>query len=116
MPLIVSFPGTEQTTIAKVGGKGLSLIRMTEAGLSVPPGAVLTTEFFEPWFDEIQASATWTALADATPDKWATLCNELKELCPALPLTAIQRQALEDLRKSFILMALDWQKFLRERW
>ena len=97
--LIVSFPGTEQTTLAEVGGKGYSLIRMVEAGFPVPPGVVLTTGFFAPWFDEIQASATWTALADATPDKWATLCNELKELCPALPLTANQRQALEDLRQ-----------------
>ena len=67
MTLIVSFPGTEQTTLAEVGGKGYSLIRMIEAGLPVPPGAVLTTSFFAPWFDEIQASATWTALAAATP-------------------------------------------------
>ena len=69
MTLIVSFPGTEQTTLAEVGGKGYSLIRMVEAGLPVPPGAVLTTNFFAPWFDEIQASATWTALTDATPDQ-----------------------------------------------
>ena len=80
---------------------------MVEAGLPVPPGAVLTTEFFAPWFDELQASATWTALADATPDKWATLCNELRALCPALPLTATQRQALEDLRKNLAALGDD---------
>ncbi|MCH8292319.1 hypothetical protein IH992_14590, partial [Candidatus Poribacteria bacterium] len=74
MTHLVSFPGTEQTSIAEVGGKGYELIRMVSAGLPVPPGAVLTTEFFAPWFDEIQASATWTALADATPDQWAPLC------------------------------------------
>ena len=100
LTLIVSFPGTEQTTLAEVGGKGYSLIRMVEGGLPVPPGAVLTTDFFAPWFDEIKASAMWTALGDATPDKWATHCNELKGLCRALPLTATQRQALEDLRKN----------------
>ena len=98
--LVVSFPGTEQTTVAEVGGKAYSLIRMLEAGLPVPPGAVLTTEFFAPWFDEIRASPTWTALPEATPDKWAILCNELKRLCPTLPLTATQRQALADLRKN----------------
>ncbi len=107
MTLSVSFPGTVQTTLAEVGGKGYSLIRMVEAGLPVPPGAVLTTEFFAPWFDEIHASATWTALADATPDKWATLCNELKGLCPALPLTATQRQALADLRKNLAALGDD---------
>ena len=107
MTLTISFPGTEQTTLEKVGGKGYSLIRMVEAGLPVPPGAVLTTEFFAPWFDEIQASATWTEMADATPDKWGTICNELKDLCPALPLTATQQQALEDLRKNLAAMGDD---------
>ena len=68
--MIVSFPGTEQAILAEVGGKGYSLVRMVEAGLPVPPGAVLTTEFFAPWFDEIQASAAWTALANATPAQW----------------------------------------------
>ena len=98
--LVVSFPGTERTTVAEVGGKAYSLIRMLEAGLPVPPGAVLTTEFFAPWFDEIRASPTWTALSEATPDKWAILCHELKGLCPTLPLTTTQRQALAELRKN----------------
>ncbi len=100
MTLIVSFPGTGQTTLAEVGGKGYSLIRMVEAGLPVPPGAVLTTAFFAPWFDEIQLSAAWTALAEVTPDRLASFCNELRRLCSALALTAKQRQALEDLRKN----------------
>ncbi len=100
MNLTISFPGTEQTTLSEVGGKGYSLIRMVEAGLPVPPGTVLTTEFFKPWFDEIKVSSTWLALAEATPDKWASLCNELKERCLALPLTETQYQALEGLHKN----------------
>ena len=107
MTLVVSFPGTEQTTLAEVGGKGYSLIRMIKAGLPVPPGAVLTTTFFAPWFDEIKASATWTALTDASHDKWAPLCAELKELCPALRLTEHQQQALEHLRKNFAVLGND---------
>ena len=100
MNLTISFPGAEQAILTEVGGKGYSLIRMVEAGLPVPPGTVLTTEFFKPWFNEIKASATWPAFAEATPDKWASLCNELKNLCPALPLTGAQRQALEGLHKN----------------
>ena len=107
MTLIVSFPGAEQTTLAEVGGKGYSLIRMVEAGFPVPPGAVLTTGFFAPWFDEIQASATWTALVDATPENWRTLCDELKGLCSELSLTVNQRQALEDLRENFAPLGED---------
>ena len=107
MTLVVSFPGARQPTLAEVGGKGYSLIRMVEAGLPVPPGAVLTTEFFAPWFDEVQASAPWTSLADATPNQWATLCTELKGLCLTLPLTATQQQALADLRTSLARLGDD---------
>ena len=90
--------GTGQTTVAEVGGKGYSLIRMAEAGLSVPPGAVLTTRFFAPWVDAIQAAAAWTAFRDANPDAWSTLCDELKRLCLQLVLTAKQRETLQALR------------------
>ena len=100
MTLVVSFPGTEQTTLAEVGGKGLSLIRMTAAGLNVPRGAVLTTSFFEPWFHELRASAQWTALAASSRDEWGAFTEELKELCSALSLTDRQEAALEQLRKS----------------
>ena len=99
MSLIVSFPGTGQATIAEVGGKGHSLIRMAEAGLPIPPGAVLTTEFFAPWYDAIRASSTWLAFSDADPGAWPTLCEELKRLCWDLTLTANQQGALQELRK-----------------
>jgi phosphohistidine swiveling domain-containing protein len=99
MRLIVPFPGTEQATIAEVGGKGYSLIRMAEAGLHVPPGAVLTTAFFAPWFDAIQSSSTWAALADANPGAWPTLSDGLKRLCSDLAPTADQLKALQELRK-----------------
>ncbi|MEE9280355.1 MAG: PEP/pyruvate-binding domain-containing protein, partial [Myxococcota bacterium] len=107
MTLVVSFPGTEQTTLEEVGGKGLSLIRMTAAGLRVPPGAVLTTSFFEPWFDELRASAPWAALAASRRDEWGALSEDLKELCPTLSLTAGQNQALEQLRKSLAALGED---------
>ena len=90
--------GTGQTTVAEVGGKGYSLIRMAEAGLCVPPGAVLTTDFFAPWVETIQASSTWRAFCHAGPDAWSTLCDELKRLCLELVLAAKQRETLEALR------------------
>jgi pyruvate,water dikinase len=90
--------GTGQATLAEVGGKGDSLIRMAEAGLPVPPGAVLTTAFFDPWFEAIRASSTWTAFADADPDGWSTLCDDLKRRCSDLAVTANQLETLEELR------------------
>ncbi len=71
---------------------------MAEAGLCVPPGAVLTTDFFAPWVDTIQASSTWRAFCHAGPDAWSTLCDELKRLCLELVLAAKQRETLEALR------------------
>ena len=107
LSLIVSFPGVQQATLAEVGGKGAALIRLVEAGLPVPSGAVLTASFFAPWFREIKASETWAALADATPDRWPILCTALKELCPALPLSEIQRKAMEDLRTRLAVLGDD---------
>ncbi len=98
MTLIVTFPGMGQTTLEEVGGKGYSLLRMIEAGLPVPPGAVLTTSFFAPWFDEIKASSTWGHLVKATPKEWGMLCAELKELGSGLQLTALQQKTLVELR------------------
>lgn len=86
MTLIHLFPGTELATLTEVGGKGYSLIRMTEPCLPIPPGVILTTQFSAPWFDEIQTSAPWTTLTDAAQDKWSTLCNALKEVAFALQI------------------------------
>ena len=107
MSLLVPFPGTERPTIAEVGGKGHSLVRMAAAGLRVPPGAVLTTEFFAPWFDVLRASSTWTAVADAHPAAWSTLCDELKRLCADLALTANQREGLDELRTQLAALGAD---------
>jgi rifampicin phosphotransferase len=101
MTLIISFPGTEQTTLDEVGCKGYSLIRMIETDLPVPPGVILPTSFFNPWFDEIQSSSIWGELAGGTPEKWDILCPKLQELCPDLRLTTAQRQALDDVRVHF---------------
>ena len=80
---------------------------MAEAGLHVPPGAVLTTDFFAPWFDVIRASSTWTALADVRPAEWSTLCSELKRLCSDLAWTANQREGLDELRTQLGALGTD---------
>ncbi len=99
LPLIVRFPGPEQANRQEVGGKGTSLIRMIAADLPVPPGAVLTTTFFAPWFEEVKASATWIALCEAASEERGHLCTELKMHAQALPLTATQHDALAMVRR-----------------
>ena len=111
-PMIVSFPDASQRDAAPldtassdsqsaslVGGKGLSLIHMTELGLPVPSGSVLTTEFFAPWIEIIQSSESWKALMKATEEQRAGLCSELKELCADLPLSNPQQEVLDGWRE-----------------
>lgn len=38
---------SEQTTIMDCGGKGFNLSRLVVAGLSVPPGYILTTAAYD---------------------------------------------------------------------
>lgn len=95
--LMIPFPGAGPTTRAEVGGKAASLIRMTEAGLPVPPGAVLTTQFFAPWFEAVKTSVPWARLTQAPSEEWATLCEVVKKHAQALPLTAAQHDALATL-------------------
>jgi len=98
--MIVLFPGTAHATRSEVGGKAASLMRMTEAGLPVPPGAVLTTAFFAPWFNAVTASVSWTGLTEAPPAEWAGLCRDLKRDAQSLELTADQENTLDRLRQN----------------
>ena len=105
--LVHSFPGAEQSTIAEVGGKALSLIRMSRAGMPVPPGIVLTTSFFQPWFIEIRASPTWLALTTSEREEWPRRCADVKDLVSGLPLTEDQRKALGSARKNLETLGAD---------
>jgi pyruvate,water dikinase len=68
---------------------------MVEGGFPVPEGAILTTVFFAAWFDELQASPTWTRLIEGPSGEWAPLCDELKTRARTLSLTAAQHDALD---------------------
>ncbi|QYF92977.1 hypothetical protein KY495_20065 [Massilia sp. PAMC28688] len=62
-----------------IGGKACSLQEIRAAGLPVPPAWVLTTDFFQPWFDAVARGAQ----PPSQPSE--------------LPLDARQRLALDDL-------------------
>jgi pyruvate,water dikinase len=95
--LLVTFPGTSEAAPDRVGGKASSLIRMAAAGYRVPPGAVLTTDFFAPWFAELGGSTAWKAFLYADPEQWSEHCAVLEALVAALPWTAAQRRGLTEL-------------------
>lgn len=99
MSLLVSFPGEAEARIDRVGGKASSLIRMAAAGVRVPAGVVLTTDFFAAWLDAIRGSRTWTALRSADPSRWPRHCERLKSLVAELRWTEEQRRGLDALHE-----------------
>lgn len=89
---IYSFHTDDKPSLAQVGGKALSLISTTRAGLPVPGGLALTVAFFQPWTDRIKATPEWQALLeDPTKDN----CETVQAIAAQLTLTDSQRLALD---------------------
>ena len=66
---IISFKPEQIPDIKNVGGKALSLIQLTKFNFNVPPGIIITCNFFKEWMNLIQS----------TPN-WSILINEIKDL------------------------------------
>ncbi len=89
-----------------VGGKAASLIRLRQAGFTVPEGVVLSTGFFDPWQARILASREWravlTLLERTLPGHHGTdlaqACEGIKSLARGLPWTDGQRAQIEAVR------------------
>lgn len=78
----------ELRSVAEVGGKAASLMRLRAAELPVPEGYALTTAFFEPWFAQLRALDAW----DQLPDEPA--CRALQRAARELELTEGQAAVL----------------------
>lgn len=97
-------------SLAEVGGKAASLIRLSQAGFNVPPGIVLTTEFFRAWIDEIVASEHWRTVVGmvvengapqfdlAGRERVAEACDEVKVFAAGLPLDAERGAVIDSIR------------------
>lgn len=94
MSQVYPFTTDEVPDLAQVGGKGLSLIRMTRHGLPVPPGFVLAVDFFEPWLESIRSTREWTQVLSSSPDDLKENSDVLKMLCVALDLDEWQKSVL----------------------
>jgi len=70
---IYFFPGDAKATLGEVGGKGLSLLKSSRALLPVPPGCILTVDFFEAWFSQLKATGAWKRFLEAEND-FSTRC------------------------------------------
>ena len=95
---IYPFDTDKLPALSEVGGKGLSLIIMTQRGLSVPPGVVLSVSFFEPWLSHIKTTPEWDTFVTSAEQENEIVthhCDSLKKVCMSLHLDSVQKEALD---------------------
>lgn len=94
MTTIFPFTTREQLDLAQVGGKALSLVKMTQAELPVPPGFVLAVDFFAPWMAYLQTTLEWDAMQRAGDDDLTPAAQALQALCRDVQFTPQQETEL----------------------
>jgi phosphoenolpyruvate synthase/pyruvate phosphate dikinase len=101
MTTIYPFSSAEPLTAGQVGGKAMSLISMTRAGLPVPTGLVLSVDFFAPWIKHIQASPEWKTMQKASQELPGLAAQALQALCRTLPFDRRQQEEFERALEAF---------------
>lgn len=99
--MIVPFPGALTAQLNKVGGKGQSLIRMTQLGLPVPPGFVLTVDFFQEWLDALKLTDQWKNFTHSQARDLKTHCDLLKREARTFSFSQSQKMAVEEALQPF---------------
>ncbi|HJL53341.1 MAG TPA: PEP/pyruvate-binding domain-containing protein [Arenicellales bacterium] len=107
--MLVPFTTEDSVSVAQVGGKAASLIRLKGIGALVPTGVVLTTDFFAAWLDRIETCNEWQAaiaiLAEtglghpdlATRTRLAEACDAVKSVALQFDFTTEQHSVLKSL-------------------
>lgn len=103
---VFHFDDTPLPALSRVGGKGYSLMKMAQAGLSVPPGLVLAVEFFEPWIGELKSTSLWRAFQGCNSDVMPQRAKELQDASTSLELTHMQQDLLEEGLERYPLFSL----------
>lgn len=87
------FKDNYSPSLTEVGGKALSLIKLTSGGFNVPEGAVLTVSFFEEWIAALQNETAFEELW-GNPDKFKDLADALKDKAKSFLFSEEQKSIL----------------------
>ncbi len=96
---IYSFTYPNIVPLEQVGGKAQALMQMTAAGMPVPPGLVITTQFFDPWMAFLRQTPEWSGLFENK--SIAQLSQALQHHCASLRLTKDQYRELSECLPAF---------------
>ncbi len=95
---LVSIASEAKPKISEVGGKGASLIRLSQAGFNVPAGYVITVDFFREWNQLLSISEQWRQLLQTSPDKlqeFTECCDALKTFAESLEFSQHQIDSIQ---------------------
>jgi rifampicin phosphotransferase len=76
-------------------------MEMTRAGMPVPPGFVLTVDFFAPWLDALKRSPHLSTLAAASANELGQSARAIRDLARTLTFTPEQKIEFEQALASF---------------
>ncbi len=107
MVSVIPFSSKEITLLNRVGGKALSLITMTREGMPVPPGFVITVEFFEPWITALQGTPEWEAVQNAEKDEFGQTSKALQAKGAELHFSFKQREEIDEALRNLQLTCTD---------
>jgi phosphoenolpyruvate synthase/pyruvate phosphate dikinase len=96
LKLVFRFADSPLPALDQVGGKGLSLMRLFQAGFPVPPGFVLTTAFFEPWIVLLKATPAWKQFLATDPAGLRDVCQRLKAISAGYELSTEHKTRLRE--------------------
>ena len=94
-----TFQDSALPTVEQVGGKGLSLLYSKKKGFNVPTTVVLSTEFFQPWMEELKAGPEWKVFSQTKADDMAVAAATVKNSAQTLTFSEDQQQTLSEVRQ-----------------
>lgn len=86
-------------SVAELGGKAASLVRLAAAGFRVPQAAVLPASWFSSWWSELERSDAWSRFEATRAPPFAAACAALKVAADRLAFGEEMRGGLADLRE-----------------
>ena len=89
----------EEPSIAEIGGKAASLVRLSQAGFRVPEASVLPVSWFSAWWAELKQTDAWSRFEAASEAPWTDLCEALKTEARRLPFSEEMRAGVDELRE-----------------
>ncbi len=89
----------EDPSVAEIGGKAASLVRLARAGFRVPDGVVLPASWFSAWWAELERTDAWSRFVAADEPPFAAHCEELRAAAARLSFSDEMRVGLEELRR-----------------